>query len=37
MLKATQYANNDAKVCQGFSKINLKAIEISRQKASTWM
>lgn len=37
MLKATQYANNDAKVCQGFSKINLKATEISIQKASTWI
>jgi hypothetical protein len=33
MLKATQYANNDAKVCQGFSKINLKATKTSIQKA----
>jgi hypothetical protein len=32
MSKVTQYATKDAKICQGFSKVNLKFVQASLQK-----
>jgi hypothetical protein len=32
MSKVTQYAIEDAKICQGFSKVNLKFVQTSLQK-----
>jgi hypothetical protein len=37
MSMVVQYAIDDAKVCQGFSKSNLKAIQTSLQKTITWI
>jgi hypothetical protein len=36
MSTVAQYAIDDAKVCQGFSKISLKVIQTSLQKIIIW-